>query len=80
MKTIKVVHLVKSKHSEVQTHNHKDKHPVTFIYGYISDVIEFLFLAKSTDQDDDIQVEADQNEKTGDDNNEDQVEIFMWQV
>ena len=45
-----------------------------------SDVIEFLFLAKSTDQEDDIQVEADQNEKTGDDNNEDQVEIFMWQV
>ena len=44
------------------------------------DVIEFLFLAKSTDQEDDIQVEADQNEKTGDDNNEDQVEIFMWQV
>ena len=75
------MHLAKSKPSEVQTHNHKDKHHVTFIYmDMFLDVIEFLFLAKSTDQDDDIQVEADQNEKTGDDNNEDQVEIFMWQV
>ncbi len=51
------------------------------IYSFVSDVIEFLFLSKSSDQEDDISVDTDTDEKNGDTNkDDDQVEIFMWQV